>query len=1068
MKPFHILFKNCFFSFLIATTFGLFFSAQNANAVVDPCSPLLGINHCTGIDCSFKYAVQDTITLPAVTQLPAIFDLNDSQLVPADACIPAGTKFSITGFSTQGYQYDYQAINVVPTTLNQILRPAEVLRSHNIESVTVHNPHSNENSSSSNYSHGYHQSSSGAGRKPTSDKTNSNSSGVTFLLGATHSVSGFVADKIDPIPLVNQQRAISGAGVGLTIPIVRWMSSSAAHCNVQLVDSPQDKVGANETLITYSSTNPAGSCDSVKSTSTCFAAVAPYFNSRPDIVGGPRPGFLATGSASVVPKQFSKCSSGCDTGSSTFGWLKTSESRDFYKKNAFDCSKEKLSRTCQNGSLNPMSSDYTASFDQCVSSCKAGGAEVSLPSGVASGSKCQLPLPDAAVSTITATDVCCSGIAERVCNSLDGSETISYRCLGGSPPAPDCSGGIISWTDSQTGKTCQGIRPTTPSGRSTGLISSTTSGLNGTSSFACNSAGSWEQTGNATCGSTAPTCSGSFKWKLTCVNGDCTNHSLANNMAAITTSGNFAKCLYSGGAASTSTLDNSACDANQANSLALCKIIGVSTQSPWGGGAVTGHKCECDGTTTEQPKLCWQNTLVSPNSAISEWDCSMHYDKGGTCTTLNDKKPIGKCYNKISKKMEMPPSSYLYCMQEEPGECWNPSDAKCVPRPTTVSQTTNISSLFKLPQYGTANNNGTLRTQCEQACPFDEAHSGCVSGCYMSYPDPMIMSQEPSNVSYESGHHGGGGGGPFSLSCPDGKYVTQILGRSGAYMDSIQLKCSDLTFTSRTGGGGGGDHSISCASNQFLVGVRGRSGNYIDHLAGYCGDSNSTNAVFSGETNTHWGGGEFSFACPVGSYIYRIDGRSGKYIDALKFYCRAPGQTIDLEPGINYCPEEPAPIQDACGEAVGQFIVRNVVTAHSGSSRRVMITQKVHLESYCNDIILNPPTHEQKTVKWMIDYSTNGTCGLPAMPVWYEGGVWVGNNHPDYSIDGYYTIVKSANASYPHGHIRMNDFLNSHGISFVKGTGETFDPSQLIVCKRPPFTGGGGGGRGGNHQMQQN
>lgn len=1182
--------------------------SPSAQALLDPCSPLLGINTCTGIDCSFKYAVQDTISLPVVTQLPTTFDLNDSNLVPADACIPSGTKFSITGFSSDGYQFDYQAINVVPNTLNQILKPSEMLQKNNVEKVTVTNTYESEsgrNPSSSNHS----GSPNGGDYRPTSGSAQglqSSGRATTFLMGANHSMTGFVADKIDPIPLVNQQRAISASGSGITIPIVRWMSSSASHCNVQLLDSPQDKVGANESLITYAVTNPAGSCDSVKSSSTCFPAVAPYFNSRPDIVGGPRPGFLATGSSSVAPKQYSKCSNGCDTGSQNFGWLKNSDGRDFYKRSAFDCSKEKLARTCQNGSLAPQSSDYVVSFDQCVSTCKPGGTQISLPSGVASGSRCQLPLPADATATIAATSECCSGVAERICNSLDGSEEITYRCSGGgSPPSPDCTGGLISWTDQSTGKTCQGSRPTTPSGRSTGSILSTTAGLNGQVAFACNASGAWEQTGAATCGSAtvAPTCAGSFKWKQTCLNQTCAGHPLSNSMSSQQTSGNFSKCLYSGGASqqapTSATVSPTACSAAQAGSVALCTLVSVSSQAAWGGGYTVGHVCECDqqapapveqcvprptgetpsttsaelfsipvlGTVNNNEELRWQceSTCGSGESQDGAClaDCGTKYpfvrflaqtpqnvggassqfggNGGGAfsfecpdgkfATSIHGKSgahldsfqltceggstsakaggngggnhslscPAGKrfvgfrgrsgglidhlagyCGDANSKAatfvgetnsswgggefvFSCPIGSYVYRVDGRSGDRVDALKFFC--------KTETSKGVYVLPDFGSENNNDALRSQCQMQCPSPkEGGNDCRHACVQKFPSARYLGQPAGDVGLQSNQVGGGGGSAFTLTCPDGKYATKITGRSGARVDALQLHCEDGSSSRSVGGGGGGPFTMSCGSGQYLSGFRGRSGSLIDHLAGYCATGDSNVSSLAGATSSDWGGGEFVFSCPVGSHVYQISGRSGNEIDALKFYCRPVSKPVELQPGVNYCPEEVAPVQNECGDVAGQFIVRNVVTSRSNSQHRVMVTQKVHLESYCSDNIHNPPPADQKTVKWMLDYSLYGICGLPAMPNWYDGGRWVGNNFPNYNIDGYYTVVKTINPTYQHGHTRMDDFLSKNGVTFVQGSGETFDSSKLLICNRPPMTGGGGGGGGGgrNYNVHQN
>ncbi len=198
--------------------------------------------------------------------------------------------------------------------------------------------------------------------------------------------------------------------------------------------------------------------------------------------------------------------------------------------------------------------------------------------------------------------------------------------------------------------------------------------------------------------------------------------------------------------------------------------------------------------------------------------------------------------------------------------------------------------------------------QCDDA-NLDEL-DGCRSNCLLGPSDLRV----DHSVAYLLPVEGGGGGGAFHDNCPDGQVITGIVGRSGIYVDRVQVQCSTLglssgeqgsinvdiepgTLMETHGGGGGSPFSLSCGPGQAVVGFGGRSGKYLDRLFLRCAsvtlvDDWETASVVIGfgetaDTNSVGGGGGGSFLndCPPGMVVATAKGRSGTYVDALGFNC---------------------------------------------------------------------------------------------------------------------------------------------------------------------------------------
>lgn len=160
-----------------------------------------------------------------------------------------------------------------------------------------------------------------------------------------------------------------------------------------------------------------------------------------------------------------------------------------------------------------------------------------------------------------------------------------------------------------------------------------------------------------------------------------------------------------------------------------------------------------------------------------------------------------------------------------------------------------------------------------------------------------VFSLAGGSVSVSAG--GGRGGGPFVDHCPTGSVAVGFNGRSGAFVDQIQLLCSPINSNgtlgpraaaTARGGGGGRPFSQVCPGGQALIGLVGRSGAFVDQLGGHCVSITSVVGLGGGSSKIGPaggnGGGPFSRACPNGLVMTGIYGGSGKFLDRIGFYCR--------------------------------------------------------------------------------------------------------------------------------------------------------------------------------------
>lgn len=178
---------------------------------------------------------------------------------------------------------------------------------------------------------------------------------------------------------------------------------------------------------------------------------------------------------------------------------------------------------------------------------------------------------------------------------------------------------------------------------------------------------------------------------------------------------------------------------------------------------------------------------------------------------------------------------------------------------------------------------------------------------------------------------GGLGGGQYTARCAGDQILTGFDLRTGDDVDAIRPLCVAVRgptdvgpinpYPSQFGGNGGGPRRLACPSKDPLVvglyviaeGVKTVVVNNI-HL--FCGPAvaNQTpaanpTAVFDGpkanDTDTaisignevrYAGGGKYPQVCPSGLVAVGINGRSGKWLDAVGLTCGAPPSIAQSAP----------------------------------------------------------------------------------------------------------------------------------------------------------------------------
>ncbi|MEZ4407595.1 MAG: hypothetical protein R3A52_14120 [Polyangiales bacterium] len=130
------------------------------------------------------------------------------------------------------------------------------------------------------------------------------------------------------------------------------------------------------------------------------------------------------------------------------------------------------------------------------------------------------------------------------------------------------------------------------------------------------------------------------------------------------------------------------------------------------------------------------------------------------------------------------------------------------------------------------------------------------NGCPTSVGDTASTGVSPS--------YGGGGGSPYTIACPAGRWVTGIYGRGGSRVDNIGIICSEPVF------------EVDRSTNPYTYRVSFRNAAAVGAVGG-------------------GGGSPFTYNCPAGSAVMRVQGRSGSRLDQIRVECY--GWTVSNRPG---------------------------------------------------------------------------------------------------------------------------------------------------------------------------
>jgi len=170
-------------------------------------------------------------------------------------------------------------------------------------------------------------------------------------------------------------------------------------------------------------------------------------------------------------------------------------------------------------------------------------------------------------------------------------------------------------------------------------------------------------------------------------------------------------------------------------------------------------------------------------------------------------------------------------------------------------------------------------TTSKKCMPNCAADSDCVKDkeyCDTTAKKCAIKRQEPAQkfgtaVDQWSGQ-------PFTFQCDQTSddYVTEVYGKSGPYMSTLGVKCkSGKVHAPKTGQGT--EYTKSCTSG--FAKVTGGAASGVDGLHFFCNDT-PLGKVGGG------GGSAFTYACPAGQKVSRIDGVSNdNFLGSIGFSC---------------------------------------------------------------------------------------------------------------------------------------------------------------------------------------
>ncbi len=132
---------------------------------------------------------------------------------------------------------------------------------------------------------------------------------------------------------------------------------------------------------------------------------------------------------------------------------------------------------------------------------------------------------------------------------------------------------------------------------------------------------------------------------------------------------------------------------------------------------------------------------------------------------------------------------------------------------------------------------------------------------------------------------GATGGKSFSYACPAPYFITKVEGRSGTYMNGLQIQCSNGSKSPYYGGG-----TSTMWAETAPKGFNGavvRAGAFVDAIS--LKRLPGTGIVAQTPSYGGKGGKEITWAgCPAGQVIGSISGGADKNLNNIKFVCIDP------------------------------------------------------------------------------------------------------------------------------------------------------------------------------------
>jgi YVTN family beta-propeller protein len=149
---------------------------------------------------------------------------------------------------------------------------------------------------------------------------------------------------------------------------------------------------------------------------------------------------------------------------------------------------------------------------------------------------------------------------------------------------------------------------------------------------------------------------------------------------------------------------------------------------------------------------------------------------------------------------------------------------------------------------------------------------------------------------------GGGGGGPFQLACPLDEIVVGVYGKYGTYVNQVGPQCVKIDQLGRwignptngpvTGSTSSGSaFSKTCPRDFAVSGFRGRSGAYVNQIDIQCRALTPTGGLsgaeeYLGATGGSGGSSQGPLSCGTNNPVFALYGRSGGWLDNFGVQCR--------------------------------------------------------------------------------------------------------------------------------------------------------------------------------------